>query len=438
MSEDRLLDHITGARWFGGKGRSPRLIGVTALPWLRVPGDWPAVRQEIAEIGYPGSDDHEFYQVLISYRPKDEAPGDVITECTDPDHGTLSGVDGTEDPAAHAALLDLVLGGTSEGSDSLVAHRTGDDPLRPGLPSRVFGGEQSNTSFVFAHVAIMKLFRRIEIGRNLDIETHDVLTRAGNSDVARLYGWIEGSWSDPGGGISYGADLAMIIEFLADARDGWEFALAELRAGHEFAAEAQRLGRALAEVHEALRTNFPTTTADGDHVAAIMNERLDAAILAAPLLASYADGLRSTFNTLAGRQLEVQRVHGDFHLGQTLHTPVGWKIIDFEGEPAKTLAERSRPDSIWRDIAGALRSFDYAAAHQPGQASRDWATACQESFLAGYRTVSDAADDTSLLHAYVADKAIYEVVYEARNRPDWVQIPLTAVAEIAEGSQHGD
>ena len=442
MTTDQLLDHIRAARWFGGKGRAVQLIGVTPLPWLRPPGDWPAVRQEIAELGYPGSDDHDFYQLLISYRPQVDEPDRSITKITDPDHGELVGVDGTEDPAAHDALLELVLHdgpsttpGTGSGieSSSVISHRESGDPLTPGLPSRVFGGEQSNTSILYAHLAIMKLFRRIEIGRNLDVETHDVLTRTGSPDVARLYGWIEGSWSGPDGEIAYGADLAMITELLADARDGWEYALAELRAGQPFAAEARRLGHALADVHALLRTHFPTDTVAGEEVAAIMTGRLQAAISAAPQLAPYADGLAAAFGSLTGLRLDVQRVHGDFHLGQTLHTPIGWKIIDFEGEPAKTLAERSRPDSIWRDIAGALRSFDYAAAHHPGARSGSWADDCQQEFLTGYGAADPAASD--LLRAYVADKAVYEVVYESRNRPDWVDIPLMAVAAIAEGSQ---
>ncbi|GAB3928273.1 hypothetical protein GCM10027613_45280 [Microlunatus endophyticus] len=372
MSGEPLLDHITAARWFGGKGRSAELIGLTPLGWLRPPGQWPAVRQEIAAIGYPGSTDHDFYQLLISYRPHDQQSGAVITETTDAEHGVLAGVDGTDDPAAHDALLGLVLDASSPtgsktpaDATSLVGHRLGGDHLTPGLPSRVFGGEQSNTSILFAHLAILKMFRRIELGRNLDVETHDVLTRTGSDAVARLIGWIEGSWPGPDPNVSFGADLAMITELLPEARDGWEYALAELRAGQDFTAEAHRLGRALAGVHDLLRQNFPTSTIDGGEVAAIMNDRLDVAARAAPQLAPYAEGLRRTFDSLAGRTLEVQRVHGDFHLGQTLHTPRGWKIIDFEGEPAKTLAERSRPDSVWRDLAGALRSFDYAAAHSP-------------------------------------------------------------------------
>ena len=121
----------------------------------------------------------------------------------------------------------------------------------------------------------------------------------------------------------------------------------------------------------------------------------------------------------------------ELHLGQTLHTPSGWKIIDFEGEPVKSLAERAAPDSVWRDIAGMLRSFDYAAASVPGSGSIAWAAECRTAFLTGYAggPLDPAAATT--LRAYELDKAVYEVVYETRNRPDWVGIPLAAIAALA-------
>jgi maltokinase len=141
---------------------------------------------------------------------------------------------------------------------------------------------------------------------------------------------------------------------------------------------------------------------------------------------------------LAAETLNIQRVHGDFHLGQTLHTPSGWKIIDFEGEPAKTMAERRAPDSVWRDVAGMLRSFDYAAASVPGRQSATWATQCRTAFLNGYVDKKLDGTQASVLRAYEADKAIYEVVYEMRNRPDWIDIPLRAVAELAADEDQGE
>jgi prolyl-tRNA editing enzyme YbaK/EbsC (Cys-tRNA(Pro) deacylase) len=188
---------------------------------------------------------------------------------------------------------------------------------------------------------------------------------------------------------------------------------------------------ALAETHHALRAAFPRTKVLGTRTAMIMMDRLHAAAEIAPALAPHIPGLLRCFDHLGAETLDTQRVHGDFHLGQTLHTPAGWKIIDFEGEPAKTMAERRALDAIWRDIAGMLRSFDYAAASVPGPHSMVWAAECRTAFLRGYAGAGLSAADRSMLRAYEADKAIYEVVYETRNRPDWVGIPLRAVAALA-------
>jgi maltokinase len=141
----------------------------------------------------------------------------------------------------------------------------------------------------------------------------------------------------------------------------------------------------------------------------------------------------------------VQQVHGDLHLGQTLRTVRGWKIVDFEGEPAKPLAERLLPDSPWRDVAGMLRSFDYAprvvertwggdgqdaGADQRAYRAGEWSERNRAAFLKAYVGRDLAPDEHTLLAAYVADKAVYETVYETRNRPAWVTIPLEAVARI--------
>jgi maltokinase len=177
-----------------------------------------------------------------------------------------------------------------------------------------------------------------------------------------------------------------------------------------------------------------------------MNERLDQAMDIVPQLAEHADRLRGAFAALAGLgELPVQRIHADLHLGQTLRTVNGWKLVDFEGEPAKPLAERLLPDSPWRDVAGMLRSFDYAphaiarslpeddpdVASQRQHRAEEWAARNKEAFLrayAGGRWLTP--EEGTLVAAYVADKAVYECVYEARNRPSWLMIPLTAIARI--------
>jgi maltokinase len=134
------------------------------------------------------------------------------------------------------------------------------------------------------------------------------------------------------------------------------------------------------------------------------------------------------------REVPVQQIHGDLHLGQTLRTVRGWKIVDFEGEPAKPLAERVLPDSRWRDVAGMLRSFDYAphvversvadtepeGLEQRHYRAAEWAVRNIDAFLDAYADGDLSVDDEALLAAYVADKAVYEAVYEKRNRPSWV------------------
>jgi maltokinase len=456
---DQLLAHIRGARWFGGKGRHTAVVSVTPLPWLTELSDFSsgadgfAVRMEVVEVAYPdGADDdpatpgapRHLYQLALAYRPAPlvELQSAEIGRWTDPELGPVVAYDAPQDPAAAAVLLRALLEErrVAAAGAEVAFHRSAAEGLTADLSPSVFRGQQSNTSVMFGEVAMLKLFRRLELGRNLDIEVHDALSRTPTSDVARLFGWVEATWTTTdaaGGSSTVSADLAMVVEKLADATDGWDLALDALRAGTDFTAEAHALGLALAKTHAALRTAFPAQRRPGPEVAAVMADRLTEACAVAPDLQDHRAGLEGVFGALGERDLDVQRVHGDFHLGQTLHTPSGWKIIDFEGEPVKTLAERAAPDSVWRDIAGMLRSFGYAEASVPGPESAAWAKACRDAFLAGYAGGPLDPADAGILRAYEADKAVYEVVYEVRNRPEWVAIPLAALAALA-GTPHDD
>jgi maltokinase len=162
------------------------------------------------------------------------------------------------------------------------------------------------------------------------------------------------------------------------------------------------------------------------------------------------DVLEQVFDRLGESAGHVQRIHGDLHLGQTLRTSLGWKIVDFEGEPLKPLAERRLPDSPWRDVAGMLRSFDYAAQSvvkdldssddagpQIVYRAKEWLARNRSAFLDGYveRRMERGEppltpSEQAIIDAYEADKAVYEVIYEARNRPTWVDIPLQAIDRI--------
>ena len=251
----------------------------------------------------------------------------------------------------------------------------------------MFRGQQSNTSVMFGDVAMLKLFRRLELGRNLDIEVHDALTR--RRDRPTWPGCSAGS-RRPGRRRrrrSLGADLAMWWRSWPTPTTAGTCALdARCEPGDGFAAERRApLGRALAEIHAALRTAFPTATPAGATVAAVMRERLDAAAAVAPALAAVRRGLRARFAALGDADLDVQRVHGDFHLGQTLHTPVGWKIIDFEGEPAKTLAERVAPDTrLARHRRACCARSTTPRPACPGRRGAAWRDGCRDAFLDGY------------------------------------------------------
>jgi maltokinase len=358
--------------------------------------------------------------------------------------------------AFHAAAS-----GHIDPDSDLQFHRLPGHDLDLEAHSTLFSGQQSNSSVAFGEDAIMKVFRKVTPGVNPDIQIHEVLTNVGSDHVADLYGWLD-AVVDCGEGPTT-VQLAMLQRFLRTATDGWDLALASVRnlyaepevhaseSGGDFAAEAARLGEALAEVHRDLATHFPTERRGPEATAALasaMTARLDAAIGAVPELAPYGDALRAVFARVADlEELEVQKIHGDLHLGQTLRTSLGWKLVDFEGEPAKPLPERLLPDSRWRDVAGMLRSFDYAAhavLHQQpdldpqvvteleellAQRANEWANRARNHFLVAYGGDLTRGQRV-LLDAYVADKAVYETVYEARNRPSWIDIPLEAVARI--------
>ncbi|GAA3218268.1 hypothetical protein GCM10020256_22080 [Streptomyces thermocoprophilus] len=235
--------------------------------------------------------------------------------------------------------------------------------------------------------------------------------------------------------------LGVLQPFVQGATDGWELALRELAKGEDFTADAHELGRATAEVHTALARALPTVTLGRTHLEPLvdgMTERLEAAVQAVPALRPYAAGLRTAYAAVAelvreGRTLTAQRVHGDLHLGQCLRSPDGrWSLIDFEGEPARPLAERRMPQPVIRDVAGMLRSFDYAACSldPPDPA---WARRCRAAYCTGYGEVGgiDPRTEPVLLRAFETDKAIYEVLYEARHRPDWLPVPMAAIERYA-------
>ena len=359
--------------------------------------------------------------------------------------------DGLHDTALTRALLDAIVDDRSVGM--LRFCRMPGAEIEAGLDSLVLTGEQSNTSLVFGESAIFKVFRRVNPGPNPDLEVASALAELGSSHIAEPFGWVE-TRIDGASTV-----LAILSRYLRAASDGWALAATSVRdlyaseegtraaeAGGDFAPEAERLGAATAQVHRDLADAFGQSELEPEAVRELaeqMYRRLDMAVATVPELARYADKVGDAYSDLAKliEPVPAQRVHGDYHLGQVMRTQTGWVVLDFEGEPASPLAQRRARSSPLRDVAGMLRSFDYAARHQlvthPEAASlapraADWVRRNGDAFCAGYAAAGglDPAGNSVLLRAMLLDKAVYEVVYEARNRPTWVPIPLESIAEL--------
>jgi maltokinase len=463
LAPEVISGYLDRTRWFGGKGRPYAVSDVRALGEL--PGGPPLVVVHLVEVTYADNEGGaELYQVPLSFyeHPEGRLDHAFVGWWQDRDHGWVHAYDALHDREAMALWQRAFHAAAGSGELDAGPYRfrrlPGHD-LDLEAHSTLFSGEQSNSSVAFGDDALMKVFRKVTPGVNPDIAVHEVLTQSGSSHVASLYGWLEVP-AGPGGDDVL--QLAMLQQFLRTASDGWDLALASVRSlfadlavhphdsGGDFAAEAARLGEALRAVHETLRDHFPheqRPASAAAELAAAMTARLEAALAVVPELEEHAKGLHSLFDAVSELGgVEVQKVHGDLHLGQTLRTSLGWKIVDFEGEPAKPLAERQLPDSPWRDVAGMLRSFDYAPrvversltdgdqtaadAEQLSIRAEEWAERNKNHFLYAYAGGALTPEQQVLLNAYAADKAVYETVYETRNRPSWVAIPLQAVARI--------
>jgi maltokinase len=461
--EDALATWLGDQRWFAGKGQSLRDLAIVADTEL-VSGD-PELRHLIVAVSHGTAVD--YYQVLVGLRRR--LPARLKHARIGPSGDGRQAYDALHD----ADLTKPLLAGIASGSEigSLRMRAIPGARFDAGRDSLVLGSEQSNTSLVYGEESILKVFRRLSPGPNPDLEVTMALARLGSPQVAEPLGWIETRLE----GVP--TSLAILSRYLRLATDGWTLAATSVRdlyaavgdasdrdqndrsadgspattvraadAGGDFAGEARRLGIATAQVHADLAAAFGTDELGTDAVGELterMYRKLDLAVAAVPELAKHVDMISDAFSELAklSGPFPVQRVHGDYHLGQVLRTETGWVVLDFEGEPATPLAQRRARSSPLRDVAGLLRSFDYAARHQliahPGQAAlsdvaRDWVRRNASAFCVGYAEAGglDPVANQVLLRALQLDKAVYEVLYEARHRPSWLPIPLDSLAEF--------
>jgi maltokinase len=417
------------ARWLPRQRWFPRQAAdhdLTIVEDLELLGGNPQLRQLIVQAG------NARYQLLVGLGSQPPAvPGAIIGAL-----GDLAAWDALHDPQLATVLLDGIAQQRRAGPVRFV--RTPATPLAS-VPSgvRVMTAEQSNTSLVFGEMAILKVLRRLFPGANPDLEVAEALDRLGSPRIAAPFGWIE---TRTGGEPVL---LAVLSEYLADAQDGWTLAGAAFTAGQPFTTEAHELGTATALLHTDLATAFGTrdmTPAELGRLADTVTAKLNDAVSLVPELRPHAAKVAAAYADLAQLTgpVPVQRIHGDYHLGQVMLSGHGWVALDFEGEPAAPLAERRAFAPALRDVAGMLRSFDYAARHRlierpDGQArtstASQWVERCQQEFCAGYaEDGKDPREVATLLRALMLEKAVYEVVYEYRHRPSWLPIPLDYVA----------
>jgi maltokinase len=470
--EDELATWLLEQRWFAGKGRTLRDLAIVADTEVAA-GD-PALRHLIVLVSHGATADH--YQILIGLRSK--LP-DWLEHARIGTAGDGRQVyDALHDPALTRHLIRAIA--ASQTIESLTFSREPGVEIDTELDSIVLTAEQSNTSLVFGEQSILKVFRRVSPGPNPDLEVTSALSRLGSPHVADPFGSVET--------IMDGATttLAILSRYLRTATDGWTLAATSVRdlyasnlyandtyasgpfpvltgsgragsgdpgpaagaagAGGDFAGEAHRLGAATAEVHRDLAEAFGTDELSSDAIhdmAEQMFRRLDLTTAAVPELARYTDMIGNAYSRVAkiNEPVPAQRVHGDYHLGQVMRTETGWIILDFEGEPASPLSQRRARSSPMRDVAGMLRSFDYAArfqllnhpdAERLQGVAREWIRRNSAAFCAGYAEAGgpDPVANEVLLRALQLDKAVYEVMYEARHRPSWLQIPLDSLADF--------
>ncbi|KUO15033.1 maltokinase N-terminal cap-like domain-containing protein [Streptomyces dysideae] len=427
-----LREWLPRQRWFAGKDRP-----VTDLALLSMTELFPGclhllIHADHTGMPAPGGASAppagDCYQLLLGIR-QHLSPRLGRALIGRAEQGPLAGLtvyDALQDPRSAQLLLERLRHPGTSGPLRFEADPS--VPVPAGLAPRVLDAEQSNSSLVYGDAFILKVFRRIQPGVNPDLEVPGALAGQGCRRVPAPVAWFRTAHPQE-------ATLGVLQPFLPDASDGWTLALNALASGDDFTAAAHELGQATAEVHLALASAFPSRArAENGRTAAAMTERLDSAAHCVPALRPYVAGLRTAFGALAACDPgpAAQRIHGDLHLGQVLRAGREWFVIDFEGEPSRPLAERRGAQSPVRDIAGMLRSFDYAA-RQRRPWRPEWARRCREAYCAGYaaRAGWDPRKKHGLLRAYETDRAVYEVLYEARHRPDWLPVPMAAIERLA-------
>lgn len=410
-----LEDWVIEQRWFASKARE--VASVNVLEEVALSED-PQLKLELVEARFAAGT-HELYQLL---------PGE---------------------PGGVRALAGLL--GAEAKIDGVAFH----GGLTPTGEIRPMGAEQSNSSVVFGEKQVLKIFRRVEPGDNPELEMLRFLSARDFPNIAALTGWYEYS------GELMAATLGILQEFVPESRDGWQLALDDPMG---LLQRIPELGTATARMHNTLASD-PTDPAFAAEepssealslLTATIDEQIEQVFLDLPLgdeavapIAGRGEEIRDRLQLLShvGVGGRLIRNHGDYHLGQTMLSDARWIILDFEGEPARSLLDRRRKRSPLRDVAGMLRSFAYAASASEllrgVPAPEGWEDDARAGYLEAYfDTIESAllpAGHTAiekLLAIFELEKAVYELRYELNNRPDWVKIPVAGISRLLEEEVH--
>jgi maltokinase len=452
VDEEDLRDWVQQQRWYASKARSVAGIEIVESVTLR---EDPLLVLALVETRF-GTGTHELYQLPLAIRAPTEVPrGDSIAHTDD-----WSVYDALAEPEHALELLRRITAADEIETDD---GRFGFHPFHDteGLADatrvRLMGVEQSNSSVVFDDRIVLKVFRKLEPGVNPELEMLRFLTYRGFPNIAALHGWYEYE------GQAFQATLGVAQAFLPDATGGWELALEEIvSAPDAFLERLGSLGTVTAQLHNTLASDASDPAFSPEEpsqealslLTATVDEDIERIFLRLPdddpKIAPIAGRGQDVRERLAARAQigvtgRVIRTHGDYHLGQTLHTPRGWVILDFEGEPARPLPERRQKRSPLRDVAGMLRSFAYVTSAveilKGQQAPEDFEQRARERFLSHYFAAVDPtlvpageAAINNLLSIYELEKAIYELRYELNNRPAWTPIPVAGIVRLLESA----
>ncbi len=431
LTEETLVEYIAAQRWYGSKGREVAHAAVVDCAEL------PGAVIALVEVRFPEGT-HDTYQLVAGDR-----------------------LDGLAQPRVARELVQRIRASTSQltrdGGTIFFQVVEGFTGVAAELATvRVIESEQTNTSVVFDEELVLKVYRRLEAGINPELEMLRFFSEHDFQNVPALHGWYAYH------GRPAESTLGVLQAFVPDGLDGWELALDELvEAPERFLGRLGRLGEVTGAMHTCLASDPSDPSFAPEEpsleslglLTATIDEEIDRAFVDLPdglealePIRQRGEEIRERLRemTHAGSSGRIIRHHGDFHLGQTLWAPSNdWVILDFEGEPARSLPERRRKRSPLRDVAGMLRSFAYAASAvvllRGAEAPPGWEERARTEFLAGYTSSVDPMLVPSgqeafekLLSVFELEKAVYELRYELTMRPDWLPIPVAGILRILE------